>query len=341
MLDLQVEDEPLLTVDRSDLESVDCPARMSFIRQGVVLNQSLAMDSGNAVHDAFSVATRQYVSSRGALNAGEVTEDAKTNLIWDTRPDLIWDAWQGFSPSVKAWGWFLTKIHPENVLRFDGGDGEQSGQLAIDFPDLGLRCTSEVDLLYAGPSPELMHEVDYKSGFSRWTQADVQNAFQFRFHAALIFHNFPNIPAVEIKVWNTRWNDLTYGVIFKRDRDYELILMEIRRRAEAFKRYHDKQPYEVPGYPSEQRCLQCPALSICVLSKHLAEPVANPGEYLETTAAMQRIVDKRLELLEAVVKTTGKDVVAKDGTCFGFSKPKRETKPRAAMYSGKVTEEPA
>jgi hypothetical protein len=183
--------------------------------------------------------------------------------------------------------------------------------------------------------------VDYKSGFARWTQADVQNAFQFRFHAALIFHNFPNIPAVEIKVWNTRWNDLTYGVIFKRDRDYELILMEIRRRAEAFKRYHDKQPYEVPGYPDERRCLQCPALSICVLSKHLAEPVANPGEYLETTAAMQRIVDKRLELLEAVVKTTGKDVVAKDGTCFGFSKPKRETKPRAAMYSGKVTEEPA
>ena len=334
-----VEPVKLRVVDRSDLERMDCPSGAAFVDSGIVLNRSIDMDSGNAVHDAYSSATRQYVQSGGALNAAEVTEEAKTGLIWDTRPDLIWHAWNGFSPSMKAWGWFLTKIHHENVLRFDGGDGDRSGQLAIDFPDLGLRCTSEVDLLYAGRSPDLLHEVDYKSGFQRWGLADIENAFQFRFHAALIFHNYPELPAVEIKVWNTRWNSLTDGVVFRRDWDFEVLLMEVRRKAEAFAKYAGKSPDEVPAYPDAKRCLRCPAVTVCVLSKHLAEPIADPERYLMDTAAMQRTVEARLDLLKEYRNRTGSDIVARDGTCFGLDKPKANRKPSMAMYTTKATAE--
>lgn len=339
MSEWEVEVPNLLTVDRSDLEAVDCPSGMQFVRQGIVLNQSLAMDSGNAVHDAFSEATRQYVLSRGSLNAPEVSEELRQNLLFDTRPDLIWDAWKGLAPSARGWGYFLTKIHADNILRFDGGDGDKSGQIAIDYPDLGLRCTSEVDLLYAGPSPEVLHEVDYKSGWARWTQNEIENAFQFRFHAALIFHNYPNIQAVEIRIWNTRFNDLTYGVVFKRDRDADVLLMEVRRRAEAFKKYHDKGPDEVPANPDHNRCLRCPAVSVCVISKHVASSVADPENYLMQTALMQKTVAKRLELLEEHVRRTGKDIVARDGSCFGLEKPKANRKPSMSLYNRKATEE--
>lgn len=338
MLDIQIEEDPLLAVDRSDLEMVDCPSGMQFVRRGIVMNNSLAMDSGNAVHDALSAATRSYVSSRGALNAQEVSEELRQNLLFDTRPDLIHDAWKGADPSVRAWGYFLTKLHAENILRFDGGDGDKSGQLAIDFHDLGLRPTSEIDFLHAGPSPEVIHEIDYKSGWRRWTAEDVANAFQFRFHALLIMEAYPAIAAVDIRIWNTRFNDLTYGVRFRRDRDHEPLMMEVRRRAELFAKYREKDPDQCPANPDHYRCLRCPAVSMCVLSKHLATPIEDPERYLMETSAMEKAVDARKELLAEAVRRSGKDIVARDGTCFGLEKPKQTRKPSMALYTRKGTE---
>lgn len=330
-----VEAPQLIPVDRSDLEAVDCPSGMQFVRQGIVLNQSKAMDSGNAVHDAFSGATKSYVSSRGALNAQEVAGELQQNLLFDTRPDLIQDAWKGADPSVRGWSYFLTKLHAENILRFDGGEGDQSGQLAIDFPDFGLRPTSEIDFLHAGPSPEVIHEIDYKSGWKRWTAEDVANAFQFRFHALLILEAYPDIAAVDIRIWNTRFNDLTYGVRFRRDRDHEPLMMEVRRRAELFARYRNKAPDQCPANPDHSRCLRCPAVSLCVLSKHLAAPIVDPERYLLETSAMEKTVEARKELLAEAVRRSGRDIVARDGTCFGLDKPKANRKPSMSLYTAK------
>lgn len=334
-----VESPVYQVVDRSDLESMDCPQAAQFVRKGIVLNRSIAMDSGNAVHEALSQATRSYVSSRGALNANETTEEAKQNLLFETRPDLIWHAWEGFSPSARSWGWFITKLHADNILRFDGGEGDRSGQLAFDYPDLKLRPTTELDLLHSGPSREVLHIVDYKSGFARWTAEAVKNAFQFRFQSYQVFENYPEVSAVEVRIWDTRYNSLTYGVEFRRDRDHEPIHWEIRKRAELWKKYHDKEPDQVPAHPDVERCLRCPAVTLCMHSKHLAEPINDPERYLLETAAMERIVDARKELLEEAVKRRGSDIVASDGTCFGLDKPKANRKTEMKIYTRKAVAE--
>jgi hypothetical protein len=115
-----------------------------------------------------------------------------------------------FRAPFGQWSQLIYSIHPGNILAFDGGeDIDRSGQLAIDFPDLRTRYTSELDLLYQGDSPEVGEEVDYKTGWKDWTTEDIRDSFQFQSHAVLALEKYPQWQALRVRVFDARHRRLT------------------------------------------------------------------------------------------------------------------------------------
>lgn len=339
MTDAWVEEKQLKIIDRSDLELyVVCPRQAVLMASGEILNASAEMDSGNAVHDALGEVTAEYVASQWAMNQREVQELLDAYLL-QSRPDVQSDAIDAMQFAKYSWARFLTDRHYQKILRHDGGDGKWSGQIAYDFDDLGIRVTSEIDLLYAGPSPEVIHEIDYKTGHTFWSMTDVAESFQFQFHALLLFAEYENIQAVEIRVWNTRRNNLTYPVIFDRKKHFDKILYRVRAAAEKYVRSQGKAAADVEAWPGVEKCSLCRAASRCMDSKHVGDIAASPEAYLAETIALQANLDARYEALKGQVKQTGKDIVLSNGDSFGFNKPKTTRKPTAAIYSTKGSEE--
>jgi hypothetical protein len=218
-----------------------------------------------------------------------------------------------------AWTSFIRDIHPDNILAYDGGESQgRGGQLAWDMPDLGVRVTSEIDLLIAGDSIETVEEIDYKSGWKEWTATEVKQSFQFQMHAALILRAYPGILAVNTSVWNTRSNTKTYKVAFPRKHlnDYEV---RIRRAVMAWKA-SQSNPACWPGY---EKCSMCPAAIICPEASADIRAVAeDPKAAVLQLVAIDAKRDALAKLLNAQVKQLGHDIVVGD-SAYGQEKPKK------------------
>lgn len=248
MTELVVDAPALLLADRSSLERMaDCPAMAQFVAGGRVITSSHPAEVGSAVHDVIGDLIREYVDSRGNIGITDWVDTGK-QLLCASRPDVQQDAIAAARASLYAIGKYVTNIHPDNVLRHDGGTGDRCGQLAWDMEDMGVRVTSEVDLLHTGRAPELVTEIDWKTGRAKWDADDVEHSFQFQLHAWLILENYPDVECVSVRVWNTRLNALTYGVQFKRNDlpgkyglDYK-----IRAAVQNWLRYRDKPAEECP-----------------------------------------------------------------------------------------------
>src|SRR5262245_55442529 len=148
-------DGDLETLDRSCLERwASCPWQAHVIESGLVKTVSLAAEAGEAIHQALSTVTRTWVEDGDSYDTAWIARDSlRTDLQFElrrSRPDLQPEVLAGMMPSVWAWARFCSEIRPGNVLGFDGGwEIGRSSQLAYDFPDLGARVTSELDLIYA------------------------------------------------------------------------------------------------------------------------------------------------------------------------------------------------
>jgi hypothetical protein len=219
-------------------------------------------------------------------------------------------------------------LHFKNILRWDGGTGENSGQLSWDIPDLGLRCTSELDLLYAGPSPDVIHETDFKSGFMKWNCDKVFTEFQFNFHAWLLFHNYPDIKAVSLDVWATRFNQRTYPVLFKREQLYNLDYL-VRSAAVEYVKNRDKAPELCEAWPTVEKCEYCPAAALCDASRL---PQGTPEEWVDKLVSLEAQAGALAKLAAAHVKKTGQDIVTPLGNAYGLSAPKRTVAPKMKAY---------
>jgi hypothetical protein len=340
-IDALVVDAPVYTViDRSQLERwTVCPAQATAIERGLVRDDSLDAESGSAVHLALSRTTDDYVASRGNLSIDELRDEVMQS-VGLSRPDIQPGAIEGIRASAWSWGKFLKSIHHQNILRFDGGDGEKTGQLSWDLPDLQIRVTSEVDLLYAGPSEKLVHEVDYKSGHKRHGTIDVATSFQFQLHAWLILHNYPDIDAVEIRVWNTRFNNQTYPVLFRRS---DLYYFDLRvHEAAALKRQHEKTEFaQAETWPAVERCELCAAAGICpAASRQIAEAAADPARLVDELVAREENIARLRRLASAIVQRTGRDITTPAGNAFGTGKARKARKPTMSIYSstGKAEE---
>lgn len=320
-------------LDRSTAEDfATCPLMAWLIQNGRVINSSLETASGQAVHDCLSEVTQEYVAAdAGMFRKGELA-DMLRSLAAHSRVDVQPDVIAALRKSVWDWCEFITNISPTNILRFDGGTGIRSGQIGMPIPQLNVTATTELDFLYAGASPQQVHIVDYKSGYAHWTAADVKDAFQFQMQGLLTLENYPAVESVEVRIWNTRTNRITYGVeIERRYAD------DVKRRitnAAALAVQHGKAtaPEQVPAWPTEDRCGMCRAAVHCHATPP-SEVENDPANYVLTMNALEAKLKAMEKAASAFVDKTGADIVA-GSLRFGRQKPS-ERQSTAKLYSVK------
>lgn len=317
----------LAVVDRSTIQAWgDCPWMAKEIESGRAGPVGLPAEAGEAIHAALSAATQAWIDSNGNSSATDIRNDLEIELR-RVRPDLQPEAIRGAMPSAWAWSKFLESIHPGNILRFDGGEEHRCGQLALDIPDLGARVTSELDLLYSSPSPEVLEEVDYKTGHKQHWVSDVADALQFQLHACLVFENYPAVNALRVRVWDTRFNRQTYAVVFSRNRMHDY-LVRIRRSLEIrIEQWNDPQTWPLP-----EKCGMCQVASRCPVAGY---PIAEtPEQVLRDLIAVEAKADALRARLVAHVDATGRDVRC-GSVSFGRNKPASGRKAPATLYEAK------
>lgn len=336
--ELFVEADILSPVDRSTLETAaECPRQARFIEAGDVLNTRFCMASGSAVHDAISETITEYVESRGGLNPSEVADYLKQRLA-AARPDVQPDAIRAADRIAWPLGRYLNELHYENIRCWDGGRGEHSSQLAYDLEEFGLRVTSELDLLHDSESPEIITEVDFKSGFEKWDHVKLIDSFQFQLHAVLVLKRFPDIKALQVKIWNTRIGNMTYPVLFKRESLYNYEY-RIRNAAAAYFKTRGKEPNQCEAWPMVEKCEACPAAYLCDESKI---PDESPEDVVDLMALMEAKVLSLRKIAIKAVKERGQDVTTMLGNYFGLNKPKANRQPTYSVYQikSKKSDEP-
>jgi len=323
----------ITTVDRSTLERwSECPAQAKFLKSGQVTPGSLLADAGNVVHDAISKAVADYIDTCGAPEAWQIVEDVVAH-VKNSRPDVQPNAIQAVKFSAWTVAKWLRSIHHDDIIRFDGGSGELSGQLAwdIDLDDAAMRVTSELDMLYATASDEVVEIVDWKSGFKTWTATDIKASFQFPLHAWLVMQNYPGISEVGVRVFNTRWNSWTGRVVFRRD-DLDEYESRIAAAAKVMVKYRDSD--DPPTWPSRDKCRICDAASLCpIVGRDIRSILESPAAFLADMNAVSERLKAMQDIAADHVQRTGEDIVAPDGLAFGIDKPKANRRPQATMYS--------
>jgi hypothetical protein len=265
--------------------------------------------------------------------------DEARGYLNGSRSDVQPEAIKCARASLYEWSRYIVNLSPANILRWDGGKGERSGQLSWDMPDLGLRITSEIDLLHASPSPELVIEVDYKGGNKLYSVADVAASFQLSaVHPWLILHNYPHVNAVMVKVWNTRRNRVTYPVEIRREQLSE-IAARIRSAALYWKQYHNSLPENAPTWPSLEKCSMCECAAICpAANRDMAQLVGDERGFVDQMVATEAALAKMKDLAKARVKQLERDLEGSGSNRFGTHKVK-ERSPTATLYQVKSTTE--
>ena len=322
-------DSPLTLLDRSTLELwTECPYRAANIESDKADNTVLL--AGQMVHDALSRTVGVYIENGGDMTASMIRDQLELQLNL-SRPDLQPEVVSAASRTIYSWSYMLAGIHPSNILAFDGGETyDRGGQLARDYEQFSARATSELDFVYASDSPEVLHVVDYKSGWKQYDYRDVIDAFQFQMHAVLLFDKYPQVKAIDYRVWNTRANERTYSVLFKRD-NYE----QYEKRIQSAVGVWHKNKDDPKPFPVYEKCQHCPLVLTCpAANAELKEVESDPQEFLRTLAASHARIERMEALAAAYVDKTGKDLSA-DGVAFGREKPKAERKAAAKLYEVK------
>lgn len=320
------DDDELPVVDRSTLERwATCPAQARLLAGRKEPPLPSVATTGTEIHRCLSQTVTEYLASDGNMRPGEIVEVALALLV-QSRPDVQPDVMHAIRPALWSWARMVAGINPLNILHYDGGTGKRSGQLAIDIG--GYRVTSEVDFCHAGPSPELVHVVDYKTGWGTWTASDVADSFQFQLHAVLLMHLYERVNGVEVSVWNTRTNQRTYRVVFDR-RDYDTYRARIAEAVSVMLVNQSRAIDSVPAWPTSEKCRLCQVADRCPAVHLDAE---TPEAKLSRLIVLERAVEEVSEQLAAIVEETGRDVQLESGEAFGFGRKKRTTKPKAEVY---------
>jgi hypothetical protein len=331
-------EKPPILLDRSTLErgGVICPQQEFWIRNGAVGTDSIDTTCGDEVHKILSTVCRMRQDEGVQLRELVDYMDAAAQTSRpDVQPLVI--------TSLNRAAWPIARMicqhyngqdrHPDDLIAYDGGAGDRSGQLAADLipaddDRAAVRLTSELDLLMATASDEELDWVDWKSGWKWWTASDVKDAFQFQFHSWLIFHRFPTVQRLNCRVFMTREAIATSPVTFHRDRDFWQIHKRLMTATEIYLELIGDESEDVPAWPTPEKCAICPAASRCSLASRPAADVAtNPASALLQYVAVQAAADQLKANLTTFVRKLGQDLEA--GTvAFGANKPKAQ---RAAV----------
>lgn len=320
-----------LVVDRSTLERwATCPVQARHLESGLVIDETLPLTVGTEAHDVLSQVTAEYVRRNGGVFTDDLWSICQETIA-ASRPDVTTRVNQTLKSCLRSWCAFIGDRRPTDLLRFDGGEGEQSGQLAMNFDAPAVQITSEVDLLYAGDSPDILHEVDYKTGFATWTEDDIKHALQFQLHAVLVFENYPECQCLEVIVWDTRTNHRTFRVRFFR-RDEALYRGRVLQAARHWMRYRDQPTKSLPTWPEIEKCSACPVAQYCPRCECVE---TDPVELLRTLVVLDAAKSNVQARIAATVKRTGQDVTTPEGDGFGKNKPPSTRAKINTLYSTK------
>lgn len=321
----------LEVVDRSTLEAWSiCPFRGKAVESGAVTIASRPIEIGNQCHAAISDSITEYVESDRLDISPSEFADGLQRRVFESRPDVQ-------SEVVESMRWAIWKItnlimgsytshciNPSNILRYDGGRGDKSGQLAMDIA--GVRFTSELDFLYSA-SKTVLHEKDWKTGRTHYDTTKIRHSFQFQSHALLALHHYHMADTLEIEVLNTRtgWS----GPVEFRRSDLPAITALIRSAIEIRAKWKDVPLAEVEAQPYPEKCSICPALKLCPRARPTdvaADPVKALGNFVVVSALYDKLKDEMTEHIDA----TGEPIIA-DGYIFDRNKP-AERRPNATLH---------
>lgn len=323
-----VESQTIPVVDRSTLEGfARCPAQAIAIERGLVQGGSAAADAGEEVHQAISLTIREYIDAQGMMGQRDLVDFLRASLF-NSRPDVQEEAVQGCVRSVwDICSWIAQHVHYGNVLCWDGGEGEQSGQLTKAYDH--VHVTSELDMLHAGPgSPGRLYEIDWKSGRKQWSPSDIASSFQFQMHALLVFENYPECVELQVRVWNTRSNAVTQPVVFER-RYLDQYESRVLEAAKFWRDYHDLEIADAPAWPDLDKCCMCDAAHLCPEACQLARELSeNPAEILRRYITVSAAEEFLRKALTKHVDQHGP--VSWESTAFGRKESSR--KPTAKLY---------
>ena len=331
------EPKPVVLLDRSTLEDYSvCPYKGHAKEMKLVEDISDEATSGTEAHRVIGELVSAVIGQ-----STEAVADAMVEAQM-SRPDLQPDV-------LAAVRWSLRDIHrylryipvdewpqplrnPADILRHDGGQGERCSQLAWDILP-GIRLTSELDLLMAGPDAETLDETDWKTGHTIYNATGIAYSFQFGMHAALVFHSYPTCRRLRARVWHTRFNSVTGWAEFRRERLPDLegrLLTSVKARMDAMATSgNGGQP---DTWPSRTKCERCAARHVCPRVTAPAWRLMDaPAEYANATAVMQIEVDKRWDTLTKHAIAQGVPIDLGGGEFYGL-KPTKAKKPTAASY---------
>ncbi len=323
--------EPII-FDRSTLErEADCPAQAMLIEKYNLSTGGEMADIGTECHDILSRACGLRVELATQRQIKEFIDDEAVKSRPDLQPRVIM--------ALRNAAWKVSEIlcrfdnnlerAPEDLILFDGGKGNQSGQLSAQiYPATESRgpvwVTCEVDLALAMPSPEEMDVWDYKSGWTHWTAGRVGESFQFQCYSYIIFQNFPELNRINYRVYMTAENSATSIYTFERQFLYPIIKRVEKAVDLALERRAN--PASAKPWPSPVKCSICPAARHCADAfKPESDLAIDPDQYLRDYARIRTAADQMEASLTQYVRMTrnGEDLIV-DDIAFGPNKPKTE-----------------
>ena len=323
----------LKVIDRSDLEcEATCPRQARLRESRGYGSAGDAAAAGEEVHQAIGYAIGTYLDSGGNMTTVEI-RDCIVDGLMQSRPDVQPDAISGGIGYAWDAARLISDHSPVSILRHDGGEGNRSGQLAWDWPSAKLRLTSELDLLLATESRELLRIHDWKSGRGRWHVGMVADSFQFTLQAWLVLMNYPEVQAVEVVIHSTRLRSATRPVEFTRDR-IDRLQARISAACQHWYANHSLPPEKAPAWPSREKCSLCDCAAFCgAADPDIQAATSDPVAFLQDTIAIEANLAARKRVLASIVDRTGGDIVTPDGDAFGRDKPAAARKPSASFYT--------
>lgn len=322
---------PLVT-DRSTLQTwATCPHQAALIDRKMVSTSSTPADVGNAVHDVIAAAvTARHMEAARPNELREIINVGAAASRPDIQPQVV-AAVRRCWPLIELVCFHETgERSPDDLIRYDSGKGEHSGQLAWDIlPALedgsrgAVRLTAELDLLMASPaSAEELILVDFKSGWTHWTASDVKESFQFQAYSWLVMCNYPECKRVRVSIFMTRDGAATAEVEFTRQ-DFWAIQQRLVHAALDYAKYHAiPDVAEIPAWPAPEKCGVCPAATVCKLAHSPVKNLAtDPESYLRQYLVIATAENQMKRALTDAVKKRGRDFTFSD-VAFGIEKPK-------------------
>jgi hypothetical protein len=325
--------------DNSTLAAYDvCPFQGYAIEQALVPNESPEMAAGTAGHavlaeliDEFREIGRLQPMQRDLGDKAEhhplYRWDSAVSGLIRTRPDVMPETIRGLARGVWGLANLLNDHHRVDVLRYQGGQGDASGQVTRKLGDSLI--TSELDLLLRTRAANVLHEVDFKTGQTHWMVTDV-DCFQFQCHNWLLRETYPQLDKLLVQVYPTRYTLLDPVLFTNEDADaFEWRLLAIlRERDETYVAAEVGKPIATrPG----ECCLRCPAVTLCACALDSAKELADdPAIYALRTMVWQEAIEKRVDAQIEHVRAHG-PIALPDGRTFGVA-PSREAKPRRDQY---------